>query len=240
MNSVLTLTFHCHCRDCRLTGRDDGTGDRRVTPSQSRIYQQLTAIVAPGVEQHPMAIRLQLARSHFDHVTLMTARGASLLTVLAMPYESRNEAASEQWTELNSRRDGQLLYGQAGNAYDERAFRYFLSLERRRGERSGRSLLLLLVRLKGQPGAVTRITPPMAGRLFGGLWHCVREVDFIGWFREERIAGAVLTQGEQSPGPDVRRLIAGRVTDLLSERLTLDATQRLQVRVVQLAPSRKS
>ena len=36
--------------------------------------------------------------------------------------------------------------------------------------------------------------------MFSGLALSVREVDFIGWYRKERIAAAVLTQGSGRAG----------------------------------------
>jgi hypothetical protein len=77
------------------------------------------------------------------------------------------------------------------------------------------------------------IAPSVSVALFSGLGLCVREVDFVGWFREDRVAGAVLAQGEKST-IDVTRLIRKRVTEVLCDHLPFDLRQRLQVRVVQL------
>jgi hypothetical protein len=61
-------------------------------------------------------------------------------------------------------------------------------------------------------------------------------VDFIGWFREERVAGAILTQGAQAPDPEVSRQIGQRITETLCGRVPADIAGRLQVRVLQLRP----
>src|SRR2546427_11929887 len=89
---------------------------------------------------------------------------------------------------------GVALEGRLGHAYNEEAFRYFLAIERKRSERSNRPFLLLLVDLKKQQGMTARIDADVAARLFSGLWLCLRETDCVGWFREGRVAGALLTQ----------------------------------------------
>ena len=123
--------------------------------------------------------------------------------------------------------------------YNEEAFRYFLALERKRSERSRRSFLLLLVNMKKQPGMSDRIPPAVAARIFSGLGLSVREVDFIGWFREERVAGAVLTQGAHAPEGEASAGIGQRVIETLSESVPSDVAGRLHVRVLQLRPSRE-
>jgi len=121
-----------------------------------------------------------------------------------------------------------------GQAYNEEAFRHFLAIERKRSERASRSFLLLLVSLRKQPGMSLTFTPEVASRLFSGLALCVREVDFIGWYREERVAGAVLTQGIGTTEPDASRRIGERVTEILDKHLPPHAAERLHVRVLQL------
>jgi hypothetical protein len=117
--------------------------------------------------------------------------------------------------------------------YSEEAFRYFLGLERKRAERSGRSLLLLLVNLAADPDDAQSIAPEISSKLFSGLSVCVRDVDFIGWYRHGRVAGAVLTQGPDSPALEASDQIAQRVTELLRRRLSGQVAARLQIRVLQ-------
>ena len=128
---------------------------------------------------------------------------------------------------------GVALEGRWGQAYNEEAFRYFLAIERKRSERSGRPFLLLLVHLKEQPGVGARINPTVALKLFSGLWFHLRDSDFVGWYREQRVAGALLTELGYGPRTDVSRLIGQRVTEVLCERLPADIARRLQVGVYQ-------
>jgi hypothetical protein len=117
-------------------------------------------------------------------------------------------------------------------AYNEEAFRHFLSLERKRSERASRSFVLVLVSLRTSPGETTAIAPALAARLFAGLGECVREIDFVGWFRRERVAGAVLIQGPATPAPEATRRIGDRVTAALRRRLPSRIAPRLHVRVL--------
>jgi hypothetical protein len=123
--------------------------------------------------------------------------------------------------------------GHIGHAHNEEAFRYLLAVERKRATRGRRSLLLLLISLKKQPSGSNRIDPDVADSIFSSLWLSVREVDFIGWFREARVAGAVLAQGAHSPEQEVARRVGKRITETLRGCLPEDIACRLHVRVLQ-------
>jgi hypothetical protein len=130
---------------------------------------------------------------------------------------------------------GLVRDGGPGQAYNEEAFRYFLKVEHKRSEISGRPFLLLLVELE-QLRTKNRIQPALAGKLFSALWLCLRETDFIGWYRDERVAGAVLTQRADIAGTDMSRQVRERVIRVMSEQLPKAVAGRLQVRVYQLSP----
>src|SRR5580765_4543145 len=95
-----------------------------------------------------------------------------------------------------------LLGRRIARVYNEAAFRHFLAVDRWRAERSSRSFFLILVTIRqssdrgpstgsGQAdGGGGKIADATAAALFRGLDACVREVDFIGWFREGRVAAA--------------------------------------------------
>ena len=120
-----------------------------------------------------------------------------------------------------------------GQVYSEEAFQRVLFIERKRAQRATSSFLLLLVRLRGDSGCI-EIPPAIATPLFEGLRLCFREVDFVGWHREGRIAGAVLAQGRTAPDADASTRVVARVTDALATRLPSAVRQRLDVRVVRL------
>ena len=155
---------------------------------------------------------------------------AELLPLTATP---GGGAVSDMRGESDRCSCGIALEGRLGQAYNEQAFRSFLAIERKRSERSGCPFLLLLVALKEQSGVTVRIDPMVAPKLFSALWLCLRETDCIGWYREERVAGAVLTElGDRHP-TEVCRLIGQRVSGVLSEGLPANVAHRLQVRVYQ-------
>ena len=99
--------------------------------------------------------------------------------------------------------------------------------------------MLLLVSLRKCPDAGIHVPRAVSSSLFSGLAHCVREVDFIGWYREQLVAGAVLAQGLDLPGSDAPTRVVERVTNKLSQRLPSTIAERLRVRVVQLGPRTK-
>jgi len=118
--------------------------------------------------------------------------------------------------------------GEPGRVYDEEVFHYFLAIERKRSERSHSSFSLLLVELKKEAGVRKRIARDVADRLFPGLWLCLRETDFVGWYREGWVAGAVLTQLAHTPAPDFTRQLSQRPSRVLRALLP-DVADFLQV-----------
>ena len=131
---------------------------------------------------------------------------------------------------------GVALESRLGQAYNEEAFRYFLDVERKRASRAQRPVVLLLLDLRRLLSNGSPIDSLLAAKLFSGLWVCLRETDVVGWFREERIAGAVLTQLDSSPGPNVSPAIRHRVSGAISNVLPPEIARRLRVRVYQLHP----
>jgi len=131
------------------------------------------------------------------------------------------------------------LQGGDGDVYTEQAFRHFLNIERVRAVRSGRTFYLLLVSLRRCPKGGTEFGPGAAASLLQGLEHCVREIDFIGWYRDGRVAGAVLAQGLEEPVPGASQRIVQRVNRVLSDRLPAPLVNRLRVRVVRLGSQSK-
>jgi hypothetical protein len=121
-----------------------------------------------------------------------------------------------------------------GQACNEEAFRHFLAVERKRARRSGRSCLLLLVRVKSRRRMPARLDSNIAERLFACLWVSLRETDQVGWFRDGRIAGALLAgfAGESAAG-----LVCEKVRGSLHASLPPDVVRRLDVRAFRL-PSR--
>jgi hypothetical protein len=125
--------------------------------------------------------------------------------------------------------------GTAGQAYNQTAFRHFLAIERRRAERTGRPLLLVLVALRART-AGGKLTNATSAGIFRGLGETVREVDFVGWFREGVVAGAVLTQGGGTASEPARGQVAQRVMQSLRAHVPVGQLRNLRVRVVRFEP----
>lgn len=122
--------------------------------------------------------------------------------------------------------------GDLGLAYNEAAFRHFLGLEQRRASRSMRSLLLILVTRKHR-ARKEQMPSPLATQVFKVLGASLREVDFVGWYRENAVAAAVVTLGGEAT-PDVKRRIQARVMDGLAAGFVPSPNAQLRVRVVRL------
>ena len=125
-----------------------------------------------------------------------------------------------------------------GQVYNEAAFHYFLAADRSRAQRSPRSMVLVLVSLRLSPGRSDFLTDSLASTLFAGLGACVREVDFVGWYRQDRVVGAVLPQAAVS-STELRSLILSRILTSLKKSLPADATRHLHVRVVRFGRQEK-
>jgi hypothetical protein len=135
---------------------------------------------------------------------------------------------------VNRRPYGVALETRLGQAYNEEAFRYFLTIERKRAARAQRPVLLLLLHLRQVPEPGLEIDQPLAAKLFSSLWVCLRESDIVGWFSEGRVIGAVLTPVEDRLEHNATSLIRERVASLLADGLSLDVARRVRVRVYQL------
>ena len=122
--------------------------------------------------------------------------------------------------------------------YHEDAFLYFLDMERARAGRSNLPVQLLFATLEPVPGKPVPIPPTDAGKLFEGLRVSLRETDIMGWYRQDRVAGAVLSARPDSPAPTPPGLIEQRVGEGLRRHLPEKAARSLRVRVIQLGPQR--
>ena len=119
------------------------------------------------------------------------------------------------------------------SAYNEEAFQYLLSVERKRFEHSSKPFVLMLVELEEGAGHTGRIEPAIGARVFAGLARTLRDTDVIGWYHEGHIAGAVLTHLGDAQVADVSRRLADRVTQALGADLPAEIAHRLKVRLYQ-------
>jgi hypothetical protein len=116
-------------------------------------------------------------------------------------------------------------------AYNEEAFQYFLALEGRRTEATGQAFLLVLVDRNARDPRGQRIDPTTAARLFRGLMGCLRETDFVGWYREGHVAGAVLTEFREGLPTGIADVIRRRVLEMLDRQFPRRVAHGLQVHI---------
>lgn len=123
--------------------------------------------------------------------------------------------------------------GRTCPAYNEAAFRYFLDIERKRAQRAMRPLLLMLIKETTDPTPDGKRVSPCFKKIFSVLPGCLREVDFVGWYREGVVAAALLSP--TSPVTDsVRHHLSTRVLRALRDKLSSDEAARVALRVVVL------
>jgi hypothetical protein len=123
----------------------------------------------------------------------------------------------------------------AGRVYDEETFDYCLRLEHKRAALTGLPYFLVLISPRPDPaGKRRRIPRSRASDVFEALEGCVREIDSVGWYRDGRIAGAVLPQGSESASSNGARVVAARISDALLRRLPRVDAKQLRVRVLHL------
>jgi len=115
--------------------------------------------------------------------------------------------------------------------YNQEAFHYFLTLEEKRTEATGESFVLVLVDRDARARGGPRIDPTITAKLFRGLKGCFRETDFVGWYREWSVAGAVLTDLRNGLPARTADVIGHRVRHMLERQFPKRVTHELQVHI---------
>lgn len=128
----------------------------------------------------------------------------------------------------------QLTFDEALGHYSEDTFRFFLDVERKRAEVSGRPFLLLLVDLKYESEAGGAVDYEPARVMSAALATCVRETDFVGWYRTGRVLGAVLTQHADVEVANMTETVTDRIGGALRATLPPSLADRIQLRAYQL------
>ena len=76
------------------------------------------------------------------------------------------------------------------------------------------------------------LEPNAAKAIFSGLGESVREVDFVGWLREDLVAAAALAPSASTTSPQAQKLLAERVSRAISRRLPSALARALSVRIL--------
>jgi hypothetical protein len=124
--------------------------------------------------------------------------------------------------------------------YNEAAFRQFLAADWARAERLRRCVFLILVSMRHESPRRTTLPRAAAASVFLGLNASVRDVDFVGWFRQGRVPGALLVQGPDRFDVSEVPEIGASVRLAIEQRLPSRFTGALRVRVRRLGTSSPS
>ena len=133
---------------------------------------------------------------------------------------------------LSEAMKGMASLSQSG-AYNQEAFRYLLESESKRSERSGYFCQILLVYRTDAQGRIVQMNSHVAKTVMAALSRSLRETDYIGWYRDGRIVGAVLTVLVQESMAQVSTYLQPRLVEILRAELGVEKTRHLQIRVCQ-------
>jgi hypothetical protein len=125
---------------------------------------------------------------------------------------------------------GMASFSQSG-AYNQEAFRYFLESESKRSERSGHFCQILLVYWTDAQGRIVLMNSHVAKTVMAMSARSLRETDYIGWYLDGRIVGAVLTVLAQESMAQVASHLQKRLGEILQSELSIEESRRLQIRV---------
>jgi hypothetical protein len=125
---------------------------------------------------------------------------------------------------------GQALNGNT-SVYNEEAFRYLLDIERKRFEVFSQPFVLVLTDFARQAGHSDAIPAGVSSRIFSTLASTLRDTDVIGWYREERVIGTILTHLGDAPLGETTKQMSARVKRALSAQLPEDLGHLLKVRL---------
>ena len=116
-------------------------------------------------------------------------------------------------------------------AYDQESFRYLLESESKRSERSGRFCQILLMYWTDVQGRIVLMDSHVVKTVLASLSRSLRETDYIGWYRDGRIVGAVLTVLAEESMAQVASHLQKRLAEILQSELSIEENLRLRIRV---------
>jgi hypothetical protein len=115
--------------------------------------------------------------------------------------------------------------------YSQEAFRYLLERESKRSERSGRFCQILLVGSTDEHGRIVQMNADVAKVVIAAASCSFRETDYIGWYRDGFVVGAVLTVLTKESMALVSTQLQPRLVECLRAELGIEEFSRLQIRV---------
>ena len=118
-------------------------------------------------------------------------------------------------------------------AYSQVAFRQLLESESKRSERSGHFWQILLVYRTDTQGRIVQMSSDVAQKAIAASVHSFRETDYVGWYRDGHIVGAVLTVLAKESMMQVSTSLQPRLKEILRAEIGVEESNHLQIRVCQ-------
>src|SRR6185295_6882728 len=118
-------------------------------------------------------------------------------------------------------------------AYSQETFRYLLESESKRSKRSGHFCQILLIYSTDAQRKIVQMDSYVAKTVMAALPRSLRETDYIGWYRDGHIVGAVLTVLGQETMAQVITQLQPRLLESIRAELGVEETSQLQIRVCQ-------
>ena len=125
---------------------------------------------------------------------------------------------------------GMASFFQSGT-YNQETFRYILESESNRSERSGQFCQILLLYWTDAQGRIVQMDSHVAKTVIAASSRSLRETDYIGWYRDGRIVGAILTVLERESMAQVSTHLQPRLVENIRAKLGVEEISRLQIRV---------
>ncbi len=114
----------------------------------------------------------------------------------------------------------------------ESAFSNLVRREFRRSERSGLFCRVLLIYRTNTQGHDVPLSDELADKTIPLLFDSYRDTDYIGWYRQGRILGVLLTTLQRDSIVDGCQTLHARLADRLRDALAFTDTHFLQIHVL--------
>lgn len=124
-------------------------------------------------------------------------------------------------------------HGPPNGVYKEAAFRFLLESESKRSERSGHLCQILLVYRTNAQGSIAPMDSDFAKTVISALSKNLRDTDYVGWYREGRVVGGVLTLVGRDAAVDGCTRLRTNLVKILQSELGPEKSHRVQVRICQ-------
>ncbi len=118
-------------------------------------------------------------------------------------------------------------------AYNEEAFRHLLAIESKRSEQSGRYWQIILVHWTDAQGVIVQMNSDIAPKVIAASFRSLRETDYVGWYRDGRIIGAVLTVLAKEAMTQVATRFKSHLEEIILGEIGIEETSHMRILVCQ-------